>query len=268
MQLIAADIGNSSTKIAVDHAAKDDRWCQETVFRNAEPIDLTSIQIGDEPAFWSVCSVNQSRQQRLRDIIAADRPNDQFYLIEPDDVDLETNVQSRTQLGRDRLVAAWMAVQLTEHSGPLIVIDAGTAVTVDLVDQDLVFQGGAIFPGAESNLRQLTQNTDALPDLQSFARHGRLPVSLNNSVGKSTTDAILLGVYTAQVAAIQRLAQSLAQPLPTAATIFTTGGGIIAIERELDESWQHVPDLVLRGARGIGRKLIRRPSSLSPHANG
>lgn len=268
MQLIAADIGNSSTKIAVDHVAQDDRWCIETVFRGEAPVELATLQLGDVPAFWSVCSVNRNRSQQLRELIETTRPDDQFAMIEADDVALETNVESRTRLGRDRLVAAWMAVQLNDQTGPLVVVDAGTAVTIDLVDEDLVFQGGAIFPGAESNLRQLSQNTDALPDLQQHAKYGRLKFSLESGLGKSTSEAILQGVYSAQIAAVNQIAHALARKSVPHATIYATGGGMVAIEDQLDTGWQFVPDLVLRGAREIGRKLIQRSTLNSPHPEG
>jgi type III pantothenate kinase len=261
MQLIAADIGNSSTKVAVDHTTEDDRWCMETIFRGDDPLDLDlgSINMADEPAFWAVSSVNRTRQRQLENWIASHRPEDQFHVIEPDDVSLETNVESRDQLGRDRLIAAWMAVQLNDQSGPIIVIDAGTAVTIDWVDEQLVFQGGVIFPGADSNFRQLAKYTDALPDLSQRDRDEsgmNLDGALEGLFGKSTTSAILQGVFQSQIAAIRGVVQRMASRSNRQPTVLTTGGGIADIAGGLPDDWDDVPDLVLRGAKSIGRALI------------
>lgn len=258
MQLIAADVGNSSTKVAVEHAADDDRWCMETIFRGDEPLDfdLPSLNVGNEPAFWSVCSVNHDRQRRLNEWIQEYRPNDRYHLIEPQDVDLTTDVQSRDQLGRDRLVAAWMAVRLNDQNGPIVVIDAGTAVTIDLIDGDLVFQGGVIFPGTESCFRSLSEFTHALPELGREDRPHTSDAAFSDVIGKSTTDAILKGVYQSQISAIRGIVNQMASHSDGKTTIFLTGGGISDIANDLPPTWDYVPDLVLRGARSIGRDLI------------
>ena len=153
MQLIAVDIGNSSTKIAVDHMGDDDRWSSTTIVRDDNGLDeLKKNVLGDSfSCCWVVCSVNKVRQNRLARWVQSNRPDDQFHIISADDVPLKTAVESREQLGRDRLLAAWMATNLDDESGPLIVIDAGTAVTIDYVDAAEVFQGGVIYPGADSN---------------------------------------------------------------------------------------------------------------------
>jgi type III pantothenate kinase len=265
MQLIAADIGNSSTKIAVEHTGDGDRWCMETIIRGDDPfcLDLSAFELDDEPAYWVASSVNHERQKRLEDWINKHRPDDQFHPIEADEVDLQSNVESRKQLGRDRLIAAWMAVELNDRAGPLIVVDAGTAVTIDLIDRDLVFQGGFIFAGIDSNFRQLANGTSALPDLSGQYQSGPLEKLSLGSLGKSTTSAIRQGVYHSQVKAIRGIVRGLAKSLVSkngknhTTSVYATGGGLQEISNCLPEQWNHVPDLVLQGARSIGRKLLR-----------
>ena len=155
MQLIAVDIGNSSTKIgfAQNAVAKksdwrdlqskgNDLWTSRINLPNEKPIASLGdyLKLTQAPATWSVSSVNSTRAQSLGDWVATHRPEDRFHLVGQSDVDLQSDVQSRKQLGRDRLIAAWMAIQLNDNAGPVIVVDAGTAVTVDLVDAQLVFQ--------------------------------------------------------------------------------------------------------------------------------
>lgn len=64
-------------------------------------------------------------------------------------------------LGVDRALAAWGAAQI--YGPPVLVIDAGTALTLNAVDQQGVFMGGAILPGLALQCRSLHQGTGALP---------------------------------------------------------------------------------------------------------
>jgi type III pantothenate kinase len=278
MQLVAADIGNSSIKLAVEHAAQDRRWSMETVIRGDDPIHLDAQLLGnsladdDQPALWCVSSVNRARHERLAKWVASHRPHDTFHLITAEEVPLETRVASRQRLGRDRLLAAWEAVQLnqpddSDDSGPLIVIDAGTAVTIDWVDEQTVFRGGLIFPGARSMLRGLALQTDALPNLdhldnlhnladterpatQSTAHHCLAPY------GSSTESAITLGVLQTQIQTMRGVVSQLADQSLHNPTVFVTGGGIEELLPLLPESWQFVPDLVLTAALEIGRRRL------------
>jgi type III pantothenate kinase len=256
MQLIAANIGNSSTKVAVDHTEHEHHWLLESVIRGDEPIEFNfrELDIDQEPAFWSVCSVNRQRQSRLADWVAERRPADLFHVIQASEVELESDVQSRERLGRDRLVAAWQAVQLNE-GGPLIVIDAGTAVTIDVVDQKNVLQGGMIFPGARASLDSLSAETDALPNLAADSPGEFSNQLILGCVGKSTESAIRLGVYQAQISVIKAAVKQLTNshgPLE----VYLTGGGIQELTGWLPDLWQQVPDLVLQGAKAIGKDLL------------
>ena len=262
MQLIAVDIGNSSTKIgvlrnSVRSLVGDDLWSGRIRLENERPIVVDSkvLELPNESALWSVSSVNSVRAKELEAWVSQHRPKDKFHLISESDVDLKSDVESRKQLGRDRLIAAWIAVELNDRIGPVIVVDAGTAVTIDWVDQQLVFQGGHIFPGGDSSFQQLVQNTDALPPL-SQAQRDRLLKNLEyGSVGKSTQEAIFNGVYQSQIGGIIGIVAAMSERIDSSPTIYLTGGGIEEISRFLPQSWVRVPDLVLRGAAGIGQGL-------------
>ena len=256
MQLIAVDIGNSSTKVAVEHAEHDHHWLLESVIRGDDPVefDFREFAIDQEVAFWSVCSVNQKRQTGLADWVASHRPADLFHVIQANEVRLETDVHSRELLGRDRLIAAWQAAQLND-GGPLVVIDAGTAVTIDLVDRHRVFQGGMIFPGGRSSLDLLASKTDALPNLSSDGPGELRDLADLGFLGKSTESAIRLGVYQSQIAVINAAVKSLELsygPLE----VYLTGGGVHELVNWLPEQWQFVPDLILQGAKSIGKELL------------
>ncbi len=258
MQLITVDIGNSSTKIAFVDPGDCERWSYQTEFGGGTPITLEALANLKSPAFWSVSSVNLEHLTQLQQWVTSNRPGDVFHEISESDVQLKSNVESRERLGRDRLVAAWTSVMLNQQSGSIIVVDAGTATTIDLIDENDVFQGGHIFPGAESNFHQLAENTSALPDLSNEKRNGRF-LDLNfGTIGKSTSQAILQGVYQAQIAAIRGIVESISSNQTDEPAVFATGGGIKDISEFLPSHWRFVPDLVLLGAKAIGQERIAK----------
>ena len=253
MQLISVDIGNSSTRISLEQSQSGDRWSTIQVLPNSEDVHF---QLTDLPAFWAVCSVNQKRLAELKNWIGRYRTRDHFHVIQETDISLKSNVESREQVGRDRLVAASMAIRMNDRKGPVIVIDAGTAVTVDFVDDNKRFQGGTIFPGAESTLRNLSESTDQLPDLSDREFLELLGDLRKPSVGKSTHQAILNGVYQSQVGGIRHIVQGFKARCDSHVNVYATGGGIADLQSGLPQDWNYVPDLVLRGAQRLGRKLM------------
>jgi type III pantothenate kinase len=257
MRLIAVDIGNSSIKIAVDSPSKINSWQTELILNSEATLsqELLSLPFKNDSFFWSVSSVHREKESRFLDWVNQHRPNDQFHLIRESDVDLQSNIESRELLGRDRLISAWMALQLNHNQGPVIIVDAGTAVTIDLVDPEGIFQGGVIFPGAESNFKRLNAFTDALPELGMQTGNSPLPHVFDSVLGKSTADAIQKGVYHSQKYAIQEIVEQMSKLSKQPACTFATGGGLTDITPQLNPDWNYIPDLLLQGARAIGRKL-------------
>jgi type III pantothenate kinase len=258
MQLIAVDIGNTAIKVAVQAEANNGRWCDQYVYRNSDPIQL---DLPLEPAFWSICSVNSASLERLKRWIFDHRPGDRIHLISESDITIRTNVEFRSHVGCDRLIGAWMALNLTDGEGPLVLIDAGTTVTIDRVNEFGVFEGGLIFPGATASLYQMFQTADALPNLSGPDGLAKIGNFERPSVGQDTEQAMLLGVYKAQLTSMTCLAGALADSFDQDCHIYATGGGILALEKHLPRQWKIVPDLVLRGVRMIGAELLDRITS-------
>ena len=253
MQLIAVDIGNSSTKIAVQGEDSSADWAERFTFRHDDLIDFS---LPDHTACWSVCSVNEKRLKTLTAWINKNRSHDKVHVIAADEVPIKSAVESREKTGRDRLVAAWMATEIADHTS-VVVVDAGTAVTIDAV-KDHIFQGGVIFPGAETCLRQMSQSAPALPDLSDRSSLSKLDDILQKVAQPSTVSAILSGVYQNQIAAITNIATKMALDVGKQCRVFTTGGGIADIQNHLPQEWNFVPDLVLHGAKAIGQKLLQK----------
>lgn len=222
---------------------------------------------GATPVFWSVCSVNKPAATWLEQWVATVRgSSDRFHLIAADDVPLESAVIERDRVGRDRLVAAfaaWSYFQTTSKPGNAqIVIDVGTAVTIDVVDNG-VFLGGLIYPGAGLNFRSLNDFTSQLPDRSSTLSatddsSGEKATQSSQLFGNDTNSAIDCGVNLSQASALSGIVNRLQNRYPTA-TVFLTGGGASSQAEWLDgglpDAWIHWPDMVLVGCGLVGQAL-------------
>ena len=207
MHLIVVDIGNSAVKLALcDRSPRGTKFTLSQ--RWVEPLDQDLIPFFDSlklaPARWLISSVHQYRTKQISDLVSAYRPSDNVVLIS--DVPIQSSVTEPKKVGRDRLLAGLAAMHLPfpNPASDWIVVDAGTAVTVDWINDKLGFCGGNIFPGADSSFRQLFAETDALPDLEYTGRVRHLE-SMNQATmrfGSDTISAILSGVYHAQIGAV------------------------------------------------------------------
>ncbi|MCH2179095.1 MAG: type III pantothenate kinase [Mariniblastus sp.] len=253
MQLIAVDIGNSAIKVVVQSEASDGRWCDQYVYRKSDPIQL---ELRPTSALWTICSVNQAGLETLKRWIQEHRVNDQVHVISESDITIRSNVESRSRVGCDRLISAWMALKLCDDQGPVVIVDAGTAVTIDRVNEMGIFEGGLIFPGATASLRQMSMAAEALPDLSSSKSRARIGNLERKSVGPDTESAILLGVYKSQLASMLSLVEEVSKSFKRECQVYATGGGILALEKYLPRSWKVVPDLVLKGVREVGSDLL------------
>jgi pantothenate kinase type III len=256
MFVVALDIGNSSTKISVNGrltrvAANLDTKDQQALLGQA----IEPVAFGD--LFWSVCSVNRKSTSRLRDWVAAERPADRFHEIHADDIPLPSNVENRNGVGRDRLLGSWWASKNSDGRN-VVVVDAGTAVTIDVVNEK-TFIGGLIFPGADTCLKALSDKTDALPDLTALPSpidDSWIPESIQ--IGRSTNEAILLGVHQHQFAGILSVVSSLQRCYD--ADVVCTGGALLPMVQWLPENWQFDESLLLDAANAIANLIIEGSS--------
>jgi type III pantothenate kinase len=171
---------------------------------------------------------------------------------------LKVRVDEPAKVGIDRLLAALAANRLRATNTAAIVIDLGTAITVDLVEADGAFAGGAILPGISMASRALAEQTDALPH-----------VVLDDSkaspspLGKSTITAIEAGLYWGTVGAVTQLVSQLSIDLATSPDVFITGGAAPIVIDALSKNVpiRYEPHLVLSG-------IALLESSVSPAHRG
>ncbi len=145
------------------------------------------------------------------------------------------------QMGVDRWVAmigAW-----SEFQTSLVVVDAGTAVTIDAIDDGGQHLGGQILPGFALMTRALSQETSDIPGVDTDA--WSIPRSLE-LFGDTTEACVLDGAVNAVCGAIER-AISVLRSNAYDPVVVLTGGDASAILHALETEPQHRPNLVLAG---------------------
>ena len=127
---------------------------------------------------------------------------------------LNIHVDIPSQVGSDRIVAAVAA--LAEYKAPLVLIDMGTATTIEVVEPENVYMGGVIFPGVMVSLDSLTSRAAQLPG-----------ISLDkpkNIIGKNTVDCMRSGMMYGTAAMLDGMIDRISEELGHQSTIVATGG--------------------------------------------
>lgn len=262
--LVAVDIGNSQIKfghfsgIAHDSIGERRLSIPSATFDLSVEHDSGVFDVRSLAAWcagrlspatqWLVGSVHRRAAAVLMDElshspehVSVERPP---QLLTYRDLPIEVRVDEPARVGIDRLLAAVAANHLRVPERPAVVIDLGTAITVDLVEADGGFAGGAILPGIGMAGRALAEQTDALP---------RVVLTDSQSppepFGKSTKAAIEAGLYWGAVGAVNELIAQLAARKNIRPDVFLTGGAgrfvLSSIAREYASRYE--PHLVLAG---------------------
>jgi type III pantothenate kinase len=154
------------------------------------------------------------------------------------------------RVGTDRVVAAAAAFDVVEDA--VVVADFGTAVTIDLVDEHGVFQGGVICPGFEISAQALKDNTAQLPKVTVHRPSG--------PYGKNTADAINCGLYYSIIGALEEIVRRYAEEVGHWPQTIITGSGAEIIKDDCPFVDNYVPHLVVKGIVLAYMKYIEEKS--------
>lgn len=266
--IIAIDAGNSAVKVALVDAAGV--WSvQRLPTRDAgararldETLrSLSAHAPGGEVDTVALVSVVPSWTEAVREAVG--ELGTRLLVADHASIPITAQVAHPEGVGADRLLDAYSAARL--HGTPVIVVDLGTATTVDAVDASGAFVGGAILAGVELGVRALATGTEQLPQVQV----SQLPRAL----GRDTQSAISSGMVFGQVGAVRELVERIANELSPAGaarpTVVLTGGTSRA-------AWASVwlepfgdqppiadvlePDLTLRGLGLLHAELAELPA--------
>ena len=163
------------------------------------------------------------------------------------DLGIEINIDNPGQAGADRVVNA-VGAQV-HHQLPAVILDFGTATTLDLVGADGAYEGGIIAPGVALSIEALERAAAQLPKLELRAFDDDLPV-----LGKNTVAAMESGVFWGYVSMIEGLLARLRSAQGSAGTgmpAIVTGGLAPLFARHLGGAVTVDQDLTVKGLFAI-----------------
>lgn len=190
---------------------------------------------------WWIGSVQRDFAAQLIDWLRG-KGVSQIVLLASVDLPLAIAVPRPDMVGIDRLLAALAVNRLRSADRPAVVVDLGTAVTVDLVSPAGAFLGGAIMPGIGLAARALHEFTDLLPRLDMTTLAEPPP-----AVGTATVEAMQAGIYWGAIGGVRHLIELFAAHIGANPQVFLTGGAASAVARLVSEDAAYHPHLTLAG---------------------
>lgn len=125
------------------------------------------------------------------------------------DLPVTVDVDEPATVGIDRLLTALAVQRLFVSRQPFVVVDSGTATTVNLVTSDGIFRGGVILPGLRLSAYALHDYTARLPMIDTDQLGGQLNENQVPALGRNTETAMAAGLVWGQLGAIRELRQRL-----------------------------------------------------------
>lgn len=257
MNIIAIDIGN--TNIGIGLFLEDEDKVIESISGNSSAKIARSLK-----SIWNQVPVVKGSKEKKRDAvivvssvkpawtkmirqIAKDDLHEKIYLIGKN-VPLPITIwgDEPGKVGTDRVVSAAVAYDVVEEA--VVVVDCGTAMTIDLVDENGIFQGGVICPGLEIGAEALHNSAAQLPKVK--VTRPEVPY------GKNTNDAINCGLYYSAVGTIEDVIRRYAEQIGRWPRTILTGTAAALIKDDCEFIDTYVPNLVLKGIVMAYRKFI------------
>ncbi|BAM03337.1 type III pantothenate kinase [Phycisphaera mikurensis] len=250
MNLLAVSVGNTRTRVG---AFADDQLTWSATVENLKAADVKEavIEAGqsfpiEEPYAAVISSVNRVVSDRLLGQLEG-RVRANFLRMERDvPVPIGRQLDPEAIVGEDRLLCAAAAYAVLKQA--CVVVDAGTAVTVDFVDGAGTFHGGAIAPGGQMMMDALQAGTDALPEAD-FEKPVEVP-------GHNTIEAMRAGVYHGLRGMVHELVEKYAELAGAFPLVVVTGGDGALLFKDDERVDRVVPDLVLTGIQLAWKTMV------------
>jgi type III pantothenate kinase len=242
--ILCIDIGNTSIKFAVVANREVVESAHTRTGASATEIERALVRVMN--AYVGAAALSSVSPSVTKNVAASIRRiTGMRPLVVTSGVKMPITIGTRqpSKVGVDRLCAACGA--LTERKRNAIIVDIGSAITVDLV-LDRVFMGGLIMPGPQMSLSALHHFTAQLPDLKlSAARGDRFD---------DTASAMLTGASVGTAGAIRAAVELLERRAARRGIpVWLTGGHASRLEKRLPRTYKSMPGLTLIGLAEISR---------------
>jgi len=257
MNIVAVDIGNTNITIGLFLNDKEE-------FISSIPGKSRGKLADCLKTAWDKIPVAKSSKEKKRDgviVVSSVKPqwtelmqkivkntlDEKIYILGKDiPLPMTLWVDAPDKVGTDRVVSAAAAYAVVEDA--IVVADFGTAVTIDLVDEHGIFQGGVIFPGLEISADALKKNTAQLPKVK--IKKPKEPY------GKTTAEAINAGLYYSAIATLQEVIRRYAEKIGKWPHTVLTGSAAELVKDDCEFIDSYVPNLVVKGIVLAYRKFI------------
>jgi type III pantothenate kinase len=254
---LVIDRGNSRCKAACFDAADQLLWTdREPATAAEEPADVAQRISHWRSRGFEHCVIGTVLRETedLEEALARAGVSVDRWYRSGAELPVETAVAQPETLGVDRIAACLGAHH--ECEGAAVVVDCGTAITVDWIDARGVFQGGVIVPGRRLAAASLADGTSQLPRIEPWGDPEPLPLP-----GRSTEEAIRHGLDRGIPAMVDGLVQLLRSAAGPAARLWSTGGDGEWYVRRSRLPFQQESTLVGKGLLAAFRRDNRRASS-------
>jgi type III pantothenate kinase len=242
-----ADLGNSRLKwarvVAPGHLAE----------KVALPLERSawadawsrSPFLGDQPSWWAISSVNPPMATQFAEFLEARQVAGSAWFHAASEVPIPKDVEGADTGGADRALAVLAALRIMPPRRPGLVVLCGTAITVERVTSQGVWQGGAIAAGLGTMASALHLRTAQLPliDISQFDAYQPPP-----AWGRGTVSSLTAGVFWGTVGLVRELLAQQAADLNGNAWVIWAGGDAPMLARCVSGTDAAVErDLVLVG---------------------
>ena len=247
--LLVIDVGNSNTVIGIyDGLELLTHWRLISKGRTADEIGvyllnlLATVSIKpDEIKGAILSSVVPPLDAVIREGVQNYLGIDCMRVSSDIDLGIEIRYASPSEVGADRLVNAVAGVK--KHGTPLIIVDFGTAITLDIISPDGAYLGGTISPGLVTGMEALFGQTAKLPQVSLEAP--------STVIGNNTIGSIQAGIMYGNAGLVDFLVTKAWDELGQQGKVIATGGHagkIAALSRTIDivDPW-----ITLEGLRMI-----------------
>lgn len=243
MPFLAVDAGNSSVKAA---AWDGERWGPVARWPSAPAgADVWAARLAEvapDARHAGVASVVPTLTLVLAEAARVVTGHDPVVVAASLSLPFRLAYRTPHTLGADRLAAAAAAWHSAGQGGrPVVALDAGTAITVEVVSAEPAYLGGAILPGPDLLRQSLRGGTGQLPDVPWAA-----PAS---PIGTSTVEAIQAGLAVLVADGVAGLLRRTAGVLRARPVTVATGGWAPWLAEHVAEIDRVEPALVLDGIR-------------------
>lgn len=262
--LLVIDIGNTNTVIGIY-----DKENLKARFRVATDLKSTSDQL--VATLFNMFMIHDIKVTDINDSIiscvvpdvlynweSANRKllNKEAKIVEYDTyTGITIDYENPSEVGADRIVDAVAAH--SKYGGPCVVVDMGTAITVDVVTSDARYLGGVIAPGIKIAQDGLFGKTAKLPKIEL-----KQPTT---AITESTTDAINAGIVIGYIGMIDKLIETIEDEIfdrlgisKSEINVIATGGFSELISQSSKYINTIEPDLMLEGLRIIYERNLAR----------